>query len=56
MTDKEASRPARFKKEERVHFVFSDRPFDVEEIYCIEGGYIYLHGDAQDEICKTNYK
>ena len=51
-TNNQATRPPLYKVEDRVHFIFSERPFDVEDLRCIAGGYVYLLVDAQDIMCK----
>lgn len=51
-TNNKVTRPPLYKIEDRVHFIFSERPFDVEDICCIAGGYVYLLVDAQDIMCR----
>ena len=48
----QATRPPLYRVGSRVYFIFSEKPFDVEDICCIAGGYVYLLVDAQDIMCK----
>lgn len=45
-------RPARYDKGNQVQLTFSNNPFTVLDICCVEGGYVYFVEDAQDCLCK----